>query len=712
MVLLARWSHLALVLGVAAGVFAADPKPQITSFQPSAVNVGSFRVTIVGANFVPGSVVLVNGESVSSTYQSPTQLTFAGAADDPQTLAVTVSNPAPNANTSSPAKLTVMPPVRVSVRPAAAVTMRAASTRKFTVTVSNAVDLTVSWSVNGVPGGSLAFGTIAADGTYTAPSVPPSPPVVRVAAASTSDARATDTVMVTLTNPVPVITSVNPPTLAISRNVELTVRGTGFVPGASIRNGSASLASTVISENEIRATADIPAVPGGVSILTVSNPAPGPAISSGFPVRVSPATTRIGYLAAARLLDQGAFGPDPAGIARAQEIGVDAWISEQMKAPRTEYVNYGGGMLDYNQSEFFVNAVSGSDQLRQRVAYALGQIFVISGLKTSDSRQFAPFLNMLAGNAFGNFRTLLREVTLDPAMGVFLDMVNNDKADPATGLEPNENYARELLQLFTIGTAPLGPDGTVLEGNAYDESTVVNLSRAFTGWTYYSTRGAPARGHNSPNYGGPMLPVEANHDTGEKQIFGKTLPAGRSASADLDAALDVVFEHPNVGPFISFRLIQHLVTSNPSPAYIKRVASVFNDNGQNQRGDLAAVIRAILKDPEARAGDDVNAALNPAFGHLREPVLFLVNLLRALGATVIEQNPLESAGADMGQKLFYAPSVFNYYSPLYQVPGGLYGPEFQLLTPATTLTRANIVYQLIVNGLDKDVSFRPTCWPP
>ncbi|MER3426792.1 MAG: DUF1800 domain-containing protein [Pyrinomonas sp.] len=418
---------------------------------------------------------------------------------------------------------------------------------------------------------------------------------------------------------------------------------------------------------------------------------------------------------AIRLLEQATWGPTPALIERVQRIGIRAFLEEQFNAPISTYPDLPAvpptppqdASPDYIrdnytlfplQVRFFQNALNGQDQLRQRVSFALSQIFVVSGVEISQSHAMSPYLQMLQRNAFGNFRQLLRDVTLSPAMGRYLDMVNNDKPDPRRGISPNENYARELLQLFTIGVHRLNPDGTLqLDANGrpiptYDQETIEELARVFTGWTYAPLPGAPMQKHNPRNFLAPMVPYDSNHDKDAKTLFGNiVLPAGQSAEKDLDDALDIIFNHPNVGPFIAQRLIQHLVTSNPSPAYVRRVAAVFDNNGAGVRGDLRAVVAAILLDPEAR-GDVKNA---PDYGHLREPVRLILNVLRAFNATS-DGTGLAEQSAQMGQRLFYAPSVFNYYPPDYQVPGTkLLGPEFGIQTTATTFARINFVNSIV-----------------
>jgi len=302
-------------------------------------------------------------------------------------------------------------------------------------------------------------------------------------------------------------------------------------------------------------------------------------------------------------------------------------------------------------------------------------------------------------------------------------MVNNDKADATGKIHPNENYARELLQLFTIGEVLLNDDGTPRAGPApYTEDDVKNLARVFTGWTYPTQPGMVLRRHNPAYWYGPMEAFESNHYTGAKTLLGQSIPGGLSAADDLSAALNIILAHPNVAPFVSKQLIEHLVTSNPSKEYVGRVAAVFNGKAPPpgiynscrtflcsnlpKFGDLGAVVQAILLDPEARAGDTPGQA--PAnSGHLREPVLFIAGLLRNLGATVPpDTNALYNNSNNMGQNLFRPPSVFNYFSPNYRIAntGGLVGPEFQIFSPSTSLTRINFVNTMVYGNLGGGVT--------
>ncbi|MGO9613695.1 MAG: DUF1800 domain-containing protein [Dissulfurispiraceae bacterium] len=361
------------------------------------------------------------------------------------------------------------------------------------------------------------------------------------------------------------------------------------------------------------------------------------------------------------------------------------------------------------QNAFFLNALTAPDQLRQRVAFALSQIFVVSNVKVRGAYAIRDYQQMLVDNAFGNFRTLLQNVTLSSAMGHYLDMVNNDKGNSTLGTEPNQNYAREVMQLFTIGLVKLNSDGTPRldsSGNTiatYDQSVIEGFASVFTGWTYPTEPGATPQNRNPEYFVGNMIAVEADHDTGAKTLLdGVTLPANQTALEDLNEALDNIFNHPNVGPFIGKQLIQFLVTSNPSPAYVSRVAAVFNDDGNGVRGNMTAVIRAILLDEEAR-GQPAN---DPVYGQLREPAVFMPGVLRALGGSS-DGVFLNWESADMEEPVFDSPSVFNFYPPSYPLPGnttGLVAPQFAIQDAASTLTRWNFLNSVIYSVIPPDSS--------
>jgi uncharacterized protein (DUF1800 family) len=285
-------------------------------------------------------------------------------------------------------------------------------------------------------------------------------------------------------------------------------------------------------------------------------------------------------------------------------------------------------------------------------------------------------------------------------MGHYLNTARNAKANPAQGTAPNENYAREIMQLFSIGLYQLNQDGSLqLDANGapiptYDQNVIDGFASLFTGWMYAPLPGATASWSDDFNFQSPMVSFASYHDSTSKLLLnGVVTPAGQSPEADLALGLDTIFNHPNVGPFIGKQLIQHLVTSNPSPAYVARVAAVFANNGQGVRGDLGAVVQAILGDVEAR-GD---APSNPEAGHLREPALFMTTVLRALGGQ--SDGVWLRSWIAMGQPVFAPPTVFNFYPPSYELPGtSTLAPEFFIDNAASTLARTNFVAQLIFGG--------------
>jgi uncharacterized protein (DUF1800 family) len=442
-------------------------------------------------------------------------------------------------------------------------------------------------------------------------------------------------------------------------------------------------------------------------------------IAALFPAAGQTAPALMSDVAAARFLDQATWGPTPTAIAQLEQGGINAWLAAQFKLNTSDLPDQpildSAGKSNRNlipvQRAFFENAVSGQDQLRQRVAFALSEIFVASAVQVGPAYAIPPYWRVLRDNAFGNYRDIIKAVTLNPAMGAYLNMANNNKGNAAKGTSANENYARELLQLFTLGLTKLNPDGSpVLDANGnpvptYDQAEVTSEAKMLTGWTFATAPGANPKNNNPAYYFGQMMAVEAEHDTSAKTIFGGLkIPAGQTAEHDLESLLDALMAQPTMAPFVGRRLIQHLVTSNPSPAYIERVANAFENNGEGVRGDMAAVITAILSDPEARAGDETSAAPNPSFGHLREPVLFMANLLRGLDATLGAGSTIYNDANLMGQNLFYEPSVFSYFSPLYRIPGGQLAPEFQIYSTQAAAERADVVNTALYGKLDKSTT--------
>lgn len=471
--------------------------------------------------------------------------------------------------------------------------------------------------------------------------------------------------------------------------------------------------------------ADDPGAVPTAAPATPPAPTPTPTPKAYGPGEASTADT-------VRFLEQSSWGPTNSEVARVQSIGLRAYLNEQLNAPTSGYPNLAFPLDDQTQEcpagspqecgrdkftmypiqkTFFTNALTGQDQLRQRVAWALHQIHVVSGRDITRPSWMTVYLQVLDRNAFGNYRTLLNDITLNPAMGEYLDM------RLSTRTSQNENFAREILQLFSIGVNELNTDGTPkldAQGKplaSYDQNTVVNFTKVFTGWNF-----STAIAQGITNYRDPMVPrAGTNHDTTTKILLSNVnLPANQTAQQDLTAALDNIFNHPNVGPFVGKQLIQHLVTSNPSPAYIARVASVFNndcsgfytDNCTSVRGNMKAVVTAVLLDPEARG--DVKT--DPNYGKLREPVQYINNVLRAFNAKSFDKTTASDgvlAGRSttdfpnsLDQPVFLPATVFSYFQPEYEVPSTkLLGPAFGILSTSTTLRRANFVNSIVYTGV-------------
>jgi Protein of unknown function (DUF1800) len=414
-------------------------------------------------------------------------------------------------------------------------------------------------------------------------------------------------------------------------------------------------------------------------------PSPSPTPTPGTPPDAA-------TLAAARLLEQTTFGPTTALINYVKQVGPQAWIEEQLNTPESVWPNGINSTHNELQSELFKHYSAGQDQLRQRVLHTLTEILVISRNKNNYPNMLYPWLQILSRNSFGNYKTLLKELTLDATMGNYLDMVNSTKPGVSGGA--NENYPREVMQLFSIGLYELNLDGSLkldAQGKpipTYTQSDVRQIALALTGWTFNNT--SPPVTLNSNYYPGQMYPLPSYHDFSSKTFLGQTLPANQTMQKDVDDVINVIFNHPNVAPFVAVRMIRGLVESNPSPAYIARVAAVFNDNGLGVRGDMKAVIRAVLLDPEARNDQPGND-----FGKLRTPMLHTIAVFRVLGATIPDFYYISYDYDLMNEALLNSPSVFGHYSPLYRVPRQsppLFGPEFQIFGPGELMLRGNFLW--------------------
>ncbi|MDD0815923.1 DUF1800 domain-containing protein [Curvibacter sp. HBC28] len=431
---------------------------------------------------------------------------------------------------------------------------------------------------------------------------------------------------------------------------------------------------------------------------------------------------------AGRFLSQATLGYSRADLNALMASSYSDWITAQFKAPQSlshvdwlkangyadaSYINSTAGLDNTIWRKF----ISSGDPLRQRMVLALSEMCVVSVLGINAQwRQFsvANYLDVLEAHAFGNYRTLLQQITLSPAMGYYLTYRGNLKANAATGSQPDENYARELMQLFTIGLVQLNADGSVKTGSngqpleSYQQADVSGLARVFTGWNL------DVAGLSTPYppdvQWRPMVNTASRYETGSKSFLGTTIAAGGSATEALNTALDTLFQHPNLPPFVGRQLIQRLVTSNPSAAYVARVAAAFANNGSGVRGDLQAVLRAVLLDAEAR---DATLAASPSYGKLREPVVRFLNWARAFGANSPSGQWAVGDTSDPASRLGQSPmrsgSVFNFFRPGYVPPGtalttqGLTGPEFQITNESSVAGYINWMQRVVAGSSIGDV---------
>ncbi len=458
-----------------------------------------------------------------------------------------------------------------------------------------------------------------------------------------------------------------------------------------------------------------------------------------------------------RFLEQATWGPKDSEISGVLGTGYLSWLAAQYSLPASIYppqnlvpdntpTNCGDGtgasppncVRDNYRTyplytTFYTNALYQPDQLRQRVFFALHKLDVISTNSITRPSQVIPYLNLLVNNTFGNYRDILYDLTLNPAMGAYLN------TNTSTKNSPNENYAREVMQLFSIGTDLLNQDGSTQNDSisgqpmpTYDQSVIDNLKLVFTGWKIPNVTVPPLAGDSgetSGDYLNPMTLQTSNHNTGEKDLFvgflpnlngdgsPTVIPAGQTGDQDMNMAIDALFNHPNVGPYLARELIHQLVTSNPSPAYIERVAGFFNDNGAGQRGSLWAMVKGVLLDPEAR-----NAPTDTFYGKLKEPALYELGILRAFNAqsanrSTTSDGALSTCGncsRDQGQEVFKPATVFSYFPQDYYAPpanAGLFGPEFGIMDASTSLKRANFVNTIVFSSFAISCS-ATSCYTP
>ena len=717
----------------------APPGPTITGVTPNPVPTGNYSVTLTGTGFVQGAYVLEGNAVAGTTFINSTTLKVNGWQGATGNVPFQIRNPGtlwgpvfmvpfilagpPQPQVISPASVNVnlgatqqftsanaiswsasagtvsasglyTAPAAMPATPTAKVTATGpGGSASATITIINPNAQTIAptlvtlnlgatqpFTSNGPATWSASAGSIDASGIYTAPAQL----VTSTATITATGANGVATATVTFIPPTPSISSVNPPPLSLGI-FTASVNGGGFLAITKATLNGAALSVQFISANLVIISGS--AIQSGPASLVLTNSAQA---SAPFTVQVGVANPLVSSSTARRFLENAAFGPTPAAASHVQQVGLAGWLNEQYALPQvSNFTALAGGSQGGLSAHFLTNAVMNPDQLRQRVGFALSQIFVTSLNKLIWNSLMVPYQDMLLADSFTNYRQIMNDVTLSAAMGYYLDMGNNDKGNAAGTTLANENYAREILQLFTVGTAVLNPDGTPqldaqgVPVQLYDQNTIQQFAKVFTGWTYAPNPNAYWGQY--VNATGPMVPLQAHHDVTAKTLLnGQVLPAGQSAQKDLADALDNIFNHANMGPFVAKQMIQHLVKSKPGPAYVQRVATAFNDNGQGVRGDMKAIINAVLLDQEARQNDLGGADL-PTDGHMQEPALYLAGIIRAFNGQVTDQNYFPYELLLLGEDLFNAPSVFNYYAP---------GNEMQIYTPWTSIYRANMAFGL------------------
>ena len=741
-----------------------NPIPVVNALTPSGFPEGDTQVAVTGSKFVYGAKVMWDGKAVDTTYVSSTHLEAIIPAANPGTFPLLVSNPDPGSANSKTVQVQVGPgQVELKLQAYNGSDVRVRNSLNLGLDVTGTINKAVTLTVNGISGGNSTIGTATSnsDGsiTYHAPPVVPTPNnVVTLTATSVDNPKISVSQNISVLNPIPVLTSATP----LSMNpgppaTTIVLTGSDFINGAQVLMNGAAVSTTFNSGTQLTASIS-PSEPGNLD-LQVLNPSPGPATSADLigTVNGTPPVPIVSPQDAARFLDQATFGATDADIHHLSLIGYQPWLNEQFAAPQSLLtpgveqalivntqpacasgdVKCNAAMFlennqgqDYPENAFWQQSLTAPDQLRQRVAYSLHEMLVISMTSTgvmNMPRGAAHYYDTLAADAFGNFRQLLQDVTLNPMMGQWLAMQGNDKGNANT--DPDENYAREVMQLFTIGLYQLNDDGTQkLDGTGkpiptYSNTDVMGLAKVFTGFSW----NVPGNTSDSawsdccmyvgPGVGEDLLPMQSypsHHSTAQKAFLGVTIPSSGSPdpNGDLKIALDTLFNHPNLPAFFSKQMIQHLVTSNPSPGYVSRVAAVFKDNGLGVRGDLKAVVTAILMDTEAR--DTVAGASNPQFGKVREALLRYTHWARAFTAQSRTGGYWIGSTEDpiwgLGQMTLRSPTVFNWFAPGYVPPGttieqaGMTGPEFQMTNVSSVVGYLNYMQTAVssdsTNGFD------------
>lgn len=479
------------------------------------------------------------------------------------------------------------------------------------------------------------------------------------------------------------------PSVVPTGSVALTISGISFSDDLAATLDDRPLSLKAASDSAVSAAGFIVPWHSGSTTARIYSKSTGVEVAS---IQLPIAPTAVPFDTAARFLTQAGFGPRPDLVQHVQAIGLDGYITEQESMPVVPYRSSDPGVITIIE-----RSVLGPNPLRMRVAWALQSFLVRSGISQQASN--FPFEQKMEADSMANFRDVLTDVASDASIAQMLNLAGNASPKDPTQ-HPNQNFARELLQLFSIGPSLINEDGTIQTNSdgsaipAYDQATILDLSRVFTGWNY-----APPVNPGYTFYGvdwsAPLLANEAQHDQGQKVLFSNfVIPAGQSAEQDRQSALDAIFSHPNLPPFVSRLLIQRLVKSNPSPQYVKRIAGVFKNNGHGVRGDLASVVRAILLDPEARSADDDNG-WSPSDGFLQEPYLFELFVMNITGWSTGDAQPTYLP-CTLQECIFNPATVFGFYSPAYRIPGTpINSPEFQLMNDVTLINRSQKLWAIL-----------------
>jgi uncharacterized protein (DUF1800 family) len=738
-----------------AAVSVLNPIPIVNAVSPATFPEGTAQVVVNGSQFVFGAQIMWNGVAVPTTLLSGTQLVAVIPAPDPGTFPLVVSNPNPGSANSATVPV-VVGPGKVVLRLYAGdgSDVRVSNSLGFGLSVNGTTNTAVTVQVNEIPNGNAQIGTVVAQANgniiYTAPPVVPTPSnVVQLTITSVDNPTVSITQNISVLNPIPILNTSSPMNFNVGPpSTTVTLTGTNFINGAQVLMNGAPVPTTFNSGTLLTATLS-PTESGNLD-LQVLNPSPGSSTSADLIALVNgtPPIPIVTPADASRFLEQATFGATDAAIHHLSMIGFQPWLDEQFTLPPTPHepdveaavilnnppcasgdLKCNAGLFVQNsqddtlvQDSFWQQALADNDQLRQRVVYTLTEMFVISSSANFDVQSMprgeANYYDVLGKDAFGNFRTLLEDVTLNPMMGQMLSMLGNDKGNANT--DPDENYAREIMQLFTIGLYQLNDDGSrKLDGTGqpiptYSNTDVQGLAAVFTGFSWNipgnntETAWSNCCAYVGPGFGEELLPMQSfasHHSSVQKQFLGVTIPASGipDPDGDLKFALDTIFNHPNLPPFFCKQMIEHLVTSNPSPAYISNCSAVFKDNGLGVRGDLKAVINEILLDPEARSS--ATDFSNPKYGKVREALLRYTEWARAFSA----QSRTGSYGIGstedpiwgLGQMTLRSPTVFNWFAPGYVPPGtsieaaGLVGPELQMTNVSTVVGYLNFMQDSI-----------------